>query len=287
MRKHMNLWTVLFFLAVYLILPIRTIEAANTKPLIFDEANLLTQDERDKLNVMANEYGAERETDIIILTARNLTDNNDVETMTENFYDEYAPGYDKPHGNTVILTVVLRSRDVDLQGYYKAEEYLDSSRLNDIQNQITPFLSSGDYEQAFELYIKTAYDYLGMEPDINQDVNHGANSGISQDIYPGVDPSVDPDNIFFNIWFQLAVSMVIGGVAVGVMAYRSGGRVTVNRHTYEDATTSGILQREDRYLRTTVTKRKIERNKSGGSGGSGGGGISRGGHSHSSSSGKF
>lgn len=262
MKRCSALLAVLFFCAVYLAAPARMAAAAEVRSLIFDEAGLLSKEERDELNTLANEYGAERETDFIILTADSAP-NNDYELMTENFYDEHAPGYDKPHGNAVILTLVLSTRDVHLEGYYKGEEYLDSGRLDKIRDKITPDLSSGDYKQAFEQYIKTAHRYMGYEPGVN------------------------PDNILFNIWFQLGCAMAIGAIAVGVMAYRSGGRVTVNRRTYEDASTSGILEHEDRYIRTTTTKRKIERNTGGGSGGGGGGGVSRGGHSHSSSSGKF
>ncbi|MGC6585137.1 TPM domain-containing protein [Paenibacillus sp. Dod16] len=262
MRRRYVLWTVLFLLAVHLAVPSGIARAADDKPLIFDEANLLSPEERDELNAMANEYGAERETDIMILTT-NRVENDAVETWTENFYDEYAPGYDKPHGNTVILTVVLDTHDVHLEGYYKAEKYLDGGRLDKIRSKITPDLSSGDYKKAFEKYIKTAHRYMGFEPDVN------------------------PDNILFNIWFQLGAAAAIGAIAVGVMAYRSGGRVTVDRRTYEDTSTSRILNQEDRYIRTTVTKQKIERNTSSGSGGGGEGGVSSGGHSHSSSSGKF
>lgn len=68
------------------------------------------------------------------------------------------------------------------------------------------------------------------------------------------------------------------------MTYRSGGRVTVNRATYEDSSNSSVIDRQDRYIRTTVTKRKIEKNNNNGGGG---GGTSRGGHSHSGSRGSF
>ncbi|MNE72309.1 hypothetical protein D3C80_1682370 [compost metagenome] len=103
----------------------------------------------------------------------------------------------------------------------------------------------------------------------------------------GFEPGVNPDNILFNIWFQLGGALAIGGIVVGMMAYRSGGRVTVNRRTYEDASTSGIVDHQDRYIRTTVTKTKIEKSSGGGSGGGGGGGVTSGGHSHSGSRGKF
>ncbi|WP_349304928.1 TPM domain-containing protein [Paenibacillus sp. Marseille-Q4541] len=232
------------------------------KQLIYDEAGLLTPEQVNRLNAMANQYGAERETDIIVYTSLN-TENKDEMVMTEDFYDEHAPGYDKPHGNAVILTLDMYNRDIYLAGFYKAEEYLDDSRLDQIQTKITSDLVNGDYELAFEKYIQTVHEYMGYRPGVN------------------------PENILFKFWFQLVVSLGLGGVIVGVMAYRSGGRVTVNRQTYEDASTSGILDRQDRYLRTTVTKRKIERNNNNNGPGGGGGGISKGGHSHSGSRGSF
>lgn len=262
MRKYCAILTVLFCLAAYFAIPLGTSAAAETKKLIYDEANLLTEEEYMELNAMANEYGAKRETDMIIITSNN-EDNTDVELMTEDFYDEQAPGYDKPHGNTVILTLDMKNRDVYLAGFYKAEELLDDGRLDRIREKITPNLSNGDYKLAFEKYIKTAHKYMGFKP------------------------GVDPDNPLFNFGFQLIAALVVGGIVVGIMTYRSGGLVTVNRRTYEDASTSGIVDRQDQYLRTTTTKRKIERSSSSSSGGGGGGGITGGGHSHSGSRGKF
>ncbi len=236
-----------------------------SKQLIYDEAGLLGQEAYQTLNALANANGAERETDIIIYTTDNPA-NSDVKELTERFYDEQAPGYDKAHGNAVILTVDMRNRGIYLAGFYKAETYLDDKRLDQIRNKITPELTAGDYEAAFRIYIETAYRYLDFKPGIN------------------------PDSLLFNGWFQLAVSLGIGGAVVGIMAYRSGGRVTVHRHTYEDKGASGVLAKRDQYIRTTVTKQKIQRNNGGGSGGlggGGGGGRTGGGHSHSGSRGSF
>jgi len=247
----------LFLLLVYLVAPYQVMAATvGDKKLIYDDAKLLTPQEYDEVNAMANEYGAKRETDFIILTTKN-PDNIDVQKMTEDFYDGL---YGKARANAAILALDMRNRDVYLAGFYKAEDYLDGGRLDKIRNKITPDLSDGDYKLAFETYIKTSYKYMGFKPGVN------------------------PDNILFNIWVQLGGALAIGGIVVGMMAYRSGGRVTVNSRTYEDASTSGIVDRQDQYIRTTVTKRKIE--KSSGSS-SGGGGITGGGHSHSGSRGKF
>ncbi|MFE6078916.1 TPM domain-containing protein [Paenibacillus sp. NPDC057886] len=244
------------------LIPMSVASAADSKNLIYDEANLLNEQEKSELNALANEYGAERQTDFVILTTNN-TENQDVQLMTEDFYDEHALGYDKAHGNAVILTLDMYNRDIYLAGFYKAEDYLDSGRLDKIRNKITPDLTEGNYKLAFEKYINLSYKYMGYKPGVN------------------------PDNILFNIWFQLVAALAVGGVVVGVMTYRSGGRVTVNRATYEDSSTSSVIDRQDRYIRTTVTKRKIEKNNNNGGGGGGGGGTSRDGHSHSGSRGSF
>lgn len=234
--------------------------AAQEKRLVYDEAGLLSPADAAELTALAAKYGAKRETDFIIFTSKNEA-NADVVKMTEDFYDSKGPGYDQAHGNAVILTMDMRNREVYLAGFYKGKTYLDDGRLDKIRTRITPSLSAGDYRAAFETYLDTANRYMGIRPGVN------------------------PDNILFQLWFQLAASLGLGALVVGIMAYHSGGRVTVNSRAYEDSASSGIMDREDQYLRTTVTKTKIPRNTGGGGGG--GGGTSAGGHSHSGSRGSF
>lgn len=252
-------------LMILMLIPLHmTSAAASTDPAkqyVYDGAGLLTEEEIATLESLAEEYAAKRETDMIVVTSDNV-EGEDVVKMTQDFYDEQAPGYDKSHGNAVILMLDMDHREVYLAGFYKAETYLDDGRLDKIREKITPYLSDGDYAAAFELYIKTAYKYMGYEPGVN------------------------PDNILFKLWFQVAVSVLIAGLIVGIMAYRNGGRVTVSGRTYENASTSGVTKQRDQYIRTTTTRTKIPRNNSGGSGG-GGGGFTGGGHSHSGSRGSF
>ncbi|MBE0340267.1 TPM domain-containing protein [Paenibacillus sp. 28ISP30-2] len=263
MKRVGAILAILVFFAAFLAVPMEVKgEAATTewKSLIYDEAGLLNQTEYDELNTMANQYGAERETDIIIFTSSN-PDNMDVMKMTQDFYDDHGPGYDRSHGNAVILTMDMRNREIYLAGFYKAERYLDDDRLDKIRDEISPYLTSGNYELAFQKYIFSAHRYLGIRPGVN------------------------PDSIFYSIAFQLVVSLVLAGIIVGKMVSNSGGRVTVNRQTYEDAGNSGILEHRDQYLHTTTTKRKIEKSSS--SSGSSGGGTTSGSHSHSGSRGSF
>lgn len=238
------------------------VAAAGNKNLIYDKAGLLSKQEKNELNRLANEYGAERETDFIIYTSNNEA-NKDVQLMTEDFYDKKGPGYDKAHGNAVILAMDMHNREIYLAGFYKAKEYLDDSRLDKIRDKITPDLTDGNYKIAFEKYIRLSYKYMGYEPGVN------------------------PENIVFKLWFQLGVSIVIAWIIVAVMVSRSGGKVTVDRTTYQDSANSSVVDRRDEYSHTTVTKRRIERSSDSSSGGGGGGGTTSGGHSHSGSRGSF
>ncbi|MED4017630.1 TPM domain-containing protein [Sutcliffiella cohnii] len=260
MSKKKTLYTGMAIIIIYLISLLGITHSAYAiERKVYDYAELLTEQEIDSLEALANELGAERETDFIIVTTNES--GIDVMEYTQDFYDEIAPGYDKPHGNTAILTIDMQGREIYLAGFYKAKTYLDADRLNKIRNSITSDLSSGNFYNAFYDYIVLSHEYMGYEPGFN------------------------PDNILFKTWFQVAVAVAVGGIVVGIMAFNMGGRVTVNARTYMDANTSRVLHRKDQYIRTTVTKRRKPQQKSGGGGG--GGGITRGGHSHSGSRGGF
>lgn len=293
MQKHRLLF---FMMALLLVLPLwapTTAKAAtfDRNHYIYDEAHLLTDEEAAELQNLAAQLGAERETAFIVITL-NGTDGKDIVQYVEDFYDEHAPGYDQPHGNTAILAIDMQERDIYLAGFYKAEQYLDDGTLDLIREEITPALSDGEYFQAFSDFITLSHEYMGNEPRTGSGGYSGNDTGGFADYQPGGNPNgyydnngaANGENLFFQWWFQLIVSLVAGSVVVATMAYRSGGRVTVNAQTYMDSNTSRVINRYDNFTHQTVTRtRKPSNNTSSG----GGGGITGGGHSHSGSRGKF
>ncbi|KLT18856.1 TPM domain-containing protein [Neobacillus vireti] len=252
---------------------------------IYDFAHLLTDNEAAELQNIASELGKERETAFIILTVSG-TDGKDIVQYVEDFYDDNAPGYDQPHGNTAILAIDMQERDIYLAGFKKAEQYLSDGRLDQIRDNITPDLSDGHYFQAFSAFITASHEYMGNEPNdgSGSDGYSDYGPGGSSVGYNGYDSGADQENIFFQWWFQLIASFIVAGVVVAIMAYRSGGRVTVNAGTYMNSDQSRVLNKYDNFVRQTVTRqRKPSNNTHSG----GGGGITGGGHSHSGSRGKF
>lgn len=112
---------------------------------------------------------------------------------------------------------------------------------------------------AFETYIQLSYKDMGIKPGVN------------------------PDNIFFTWWFQLIAAIAVGGIAVSIMLYHAGGKVTVNGSTYMDQRTSDVIDQYDTYIRTTVTRERKPSDKDSGSDG----GVTKGGTSYSGSRGSF
>ncbi len=233
-------------------------QSTNQTQYIYDDAGVLTEEEEEQLEALASKLSAERNTAFIIVTV-NGTDGKSIEQYMGDFYDKQAPGYDKPHGNTAMLTIDFQERDVYLSGFMLAKEYLNNDRLETIRLDITQDLTDGYYYDAFSDFIYSAHEYMGYAPG-----------------------EVNPNSFFFQWWFQLAVSLVIAAIVVIIMVSRSGGVVTVNGSTYIDNNQSGVVKRQDNYVRTTVTKQKKpdDSNKSGG-------GMTGGGRSYSGSGGKF
>ena len=101
--------------------------------------------------------------------------------------------------------------------------------------------------------------------------------------YQKIKPNLNPDSIFLKIWFQLLISVIIGGITIGVMIYHSGGKMTASGQTYLDRERSSLIRRHDHYIRThtTRTKRKTDSASSssgGSSSGSSGSGSNGGGY---------
>ncbi|MCY8547166.1 TPM domain-containing protein [Bacillus vallismortis] len=244
-------------LAVFVVMPLlgfEAVRASESQQHVYDHAHLLTKAEIGKLESLSAELGAKRETDFIIITTKS-TNGEDIADYAGDFYDRYGKG------STAILTIDMADREVYISGYQKAEKYLDNSRLNSIRNTISSDLSNEDYFNAFQTYIQLSYKGMGIKPGIN------------------------PDSVFFAWWFQLIAAIAVGGIAVSIMLYHAGGKVTVNGNTYMDHRTSDVIDQYDTYIRTTVTRERKPSDKD--SGGGGGGGVTKGGTSYSGSRGSF
>lgn len=265
-------------------------EAKSNTQRVYDEADILTQEEYDLLEDMCLTYGKDAQVEIFILI------HNDPDAVyPEKFIEDFEDLL--PVGDRVyfLLDMARGERgEIFMEGYGKAETYIHSKRIDKIFDNVTDDLRAGNYYDAFETYIIMSAEYMTDNSELNYDHNYsydsppsgsGSDADYDYDRYYN-DTELEPADILTNIWFQLAVSLAVGGIAVGIMAYNSGGRMTARGNDYLDMQHSGLVGRRDDYIRTRVTRIRKPQNNNTGRGGfnAGGfrGGISSGGRSHSS-----
>lgn len=284
-KKSLPFFLLICFVLILSVGTVNHAKAAQTEEQIqhiYDDAGLLSTSELKTLEEMCITYGEDAGLDIIILTHEN-PNAVDAEQYIEDFYDEMV------YGDSVILLVDMYNRDICLMAFGDAQSYIHSKRGDVIIDGITPYLGDGDYVAAFKHYIEQSAGYMKDTSDPNYDHEY---------IYDTPDGSNNSSEskgggLITSVWFQLVAAIIIGFITVSVMTGGAGGKMTAGANTYMDQSHSGLIGRRDDYIRTTVTRvRKPEEPKNTGSSGgfnAGGfrGGVSSGGHSHSTSRGKF
>jgi uncharacterized protein len=164
------------FLVVALsaILPFQPkVQASELPRLVFDNADILTSDEEIALNESAYEFSQNLNSYLVILTAtgntaEGLRDFSD-EFYRENFEDE----------SVAMITIDMTARQVALDYYGELGETVSTGDADIIRNRLTPYLSSGDYAAAADIFLSDSAELIEIRrknPIYNQ---NGGPSGES------------------------------------------------------------------------------------------------------------
>ncbi len=235
---------------------------------VFDYADKLTEEEEEELRAKIREAELFCGTDIIIVTldetleyyAKSYEDIiGDVwpyqytMVFADNFYDENAFGFNKPHGDGVLLLDNwYRESDGGVYSWMstsgKALNRFSSEDIDLILDKCLDYVEDAP-AYAYGYFVELVADHLA--PNSNPGESLGGGISVLVGLAAGV--------IFFFVNF--------GG---------KKGKKTVESRTYVKSGRANVRERQDIFITKTVTRRKIETQSSGG----GGGHISAGGHSH-------
>ena len=256
MKKRLISLALMLLTLLLLSLPVLAAEEREL-PLVCDTCGLLTKDQADELNALAERFSEEYGCDSMVVTVGS-TEGYDVETYTEAVYDSYHLGQGED-GSGVILLLSMSGRDYDLytRGYGRVA-FTDYG-AETLMRKVLPYLRKDDWNGAFRKYIDLCGEYLQK-----------ARNGKPVDtILPGV---------FKN--FRFSVRAAIGALIAGTIAAFFVTGILKNKmksavlQTKADNYLDGDLaltMSDDRFLRTE--KRRVLRDSGSGSrGGRGGGG---------------
>lgn len=233
------------FIIIYFTNPQQVNAAAVTDIYIEDQADIFTPSQEEALTKEMKRLQEKYDMDFVILTT-NGRGGYTAKQVIDNYVDFHCDL------NILSEDVVISLRDVndrwiEIRGYGKGETYITDSRVDRILDNMTPDLLADRYYDAYSVFLDNVDTYLNRHP-----------------------------NPLTWTWVQILIGLAIGGMITASMVYHSKGKITTHFRTYLDKENSGLVARRDIYIRTTVSRTKIQSSSSGG-GRSGGGRSSSGG----------
>ena len=250
MKKCICLLLVLFLLAV---------PVSAQWDLVYDGEKLLTTEEAIQLESDYADFAANRDFTPILVTTDSF-DGKNPETYAANWYDSH--GYPD---DGILLLVSLTEGQWYILTNGACYNRIPDWEAENIGGELVEYLRAGEYYEAFALFPELAYEAYQEESSISN--YGGADAPVTYQKYYGK-----------TIAICMAVGMVIGLIAVGIMAAQMKSvRAQNTASDYVRPGSMNVRVRRDLYLYRTVSRRP--KPKSSGSGGSSGSRRSGGGGS--------
>lgn len=248
MKKFLLLLTCLAMLVSLCV----TAGATEDKILIWDEAQLLAEDEVEKLQNLAQQISENYSMDLLIVTVE-TTGYKSVETYAEDFYLDNGYGYgDEQSG--IILLLAMDTREWTVRTFGEGRDALSDSQSEDLMDGILSTLSNGMYYSAFHAYLNDLEEVIRDYSEVTT------------------------DEILILVAIALGVGALVGFITIKIM--KSGMKTAVFQHGARDYVRGGsfkILANRDIFLYSNVTRvrRSSDSSSSGRSGGRSGGSSGR------------
>ena len=219
-------------------------------PRLVDNADLLTSSEETELLSALNEISERQEFDVAVVTVDGLEGRTPRE-YADDFYDYNGYGMG-PENDGTLLLISMEARDwyITTTGY--GITALTEDGLDYISDQIVPYLSDGEYQEAFVTFAELCDEFVTE-----------ARTGRPY----------DGDHMpkgKFEWGMALVISLVIGLVSAFIITegMRSRLRSVRAKGSAADYVKPGSMvlgRSEDRFLHAAVSKRARPKNNSSGS----------------------
>jgi uncharacterized protein len=229
---------------------------------VLDGAGLLTMDEGSKLEDQAAAVALKHNIGVLVRTTLSLSGET-VAAENENYYYERGLGYDG-----ISLLVAMNEREWDIAVYGYAQDVLSVSAQNEIGEAIVPYLSSGEYAEAFTLFLNEVDWILDAAPPGWLEEAEAA--GIEREKTAERDAAIQ-----FGLLGGGGIGLVTAASVVWIWKRRlNTARFQAGAGAYQSADLQ-LHIREDDFIRSVTTHTPIPRDTSSSHSGGGGGGGGR------------
>lgn len=260
MRKILSA-AVVFFCFWIALLPLQAAAIdfdVNTAYKVYDYADLFTDEEESRLSDEANLYSREYNLDFVIVTT------GDDEGISSQDYAQDFYDYNAFQTNGILLLINMDERELWICGTGSGEYIFHDGQIESILDKIYRYASEGRYYETADAFLETS----------SKVAERATESAFSRNLR--------------RLPFFLLIGAAAGGISVACMV--SAGKLRrkgVEASAYTTKDGLRLTHRQDRFLRSAVTRTRIEQNSGSRSGRGGGGHIGSSGRSHSGGGRKF
>ncbi len=223
---------------------------------VADEAGLLDYEEEQELQERLSEIAEEYQSDVVVATV-NSCEGMDVQSFTDRYYYENGYGYG-PEIDGIILLVSMQERRFHLATRGSAIDTFTDYGLEVIDEEITPYLSDGEYAKAFEKFADLAEEFLEEDEEGRPfDTNH----------------TYKKRTVESGVYFLFALGIGLFAAVVTLIMLHQQLRSVRVKNEARDYVRSGsfrVTRANDIFLYRTVSRSRIQQDSSGGRGGGGG-----------------
>lgn len=281
MKTKKKIWCCLFSLLwmFVLIFPVMASEIPDIpterqKPLLVDEAGLLSEEESSTLINKLEEISQRQKNEVAVVTVNSL-EGKTAEAYADDYYDYNGYGYgENDDGLLLLVSMGEREWAVTTYGYCHTVAFTDAG-LDYISSEFRRKLSSGEYAKAFDCFVDLCDDFLTQ-----------AATGEPYDVDNMPKGKVSP----FWLYTDLVVAFFISfGIVKGKSRNLKSVKKQESAKAYERRGSLSLRRSTDSFVNRIVTQKTIRNEKNSSSGSSGGSSshISSSGRSHGGTSGKF
>ena len=244
---------------------------------IYDNANLLTTKEEEKLGKSIIKAAQKAKLDIIVVTINDAKGKSSQE-YADDFYDQNKFGYEYEYGSGVLLLIDMDNREVYISTSGLGILFINDNYIEKILDNITPYVSSKKYYKCADYFVDV------VKENALRWLDNSEHEVLLKKWYDGkydTDKKFDKfydkyvfhkETIFTYLQNPLIsgiIALIIATITLLCLRATSKTKVSVNGRTYMKNSVNFSV-RQDHFTHTTTTKRKIETssNSSGSKGGS-------------------
>lgn len=246
-------------------------EGASTYGRLVDNAKLLSEDEYSQLKEHIDTVSEKYTFDVVIVTEKSIGDKTATEYADDFFdYNGYGEG-DNHDGILFLLDMENRKWAISTTG--AGIPYFTDYGQEKIMDDVKPYLSDGEYYDAFDTFVTMCDDYINKAiTDEPYDVNNQPKTIIP---------------IYYIIFGGVGVGALVGFIVVLVMKSKlKTVRMQPLASSYVKSGSFKLTEHSDLYLYRNISKTAKPKDNDSSSGGSSTH-TSSSGTSHGGSSGSF